>query len=222
MNNIILSKSSLLKEASADRVLFCCGIFLAAAEIYKQLYLFYIVNGRSYDWWFFPFQLCSLPMYLCLAFPFIPSCRLKTALCTFVQDYGLLGGIGALIVPEGFCHIHWSLTLHGYVWHILLIFIGLLICRTGRSCMTLKGFACTIPPFLFFCLVATIINLLAPGHGRADMFYISPYTYSSQPLFHTLSARLGITVSNLLYLLTVIAGAAVIHFLLGHIPLRRQ
>lgn len=222
MNNIIFSKSPCVKQASTDRILFVCGILLGAAEIYKQLFLFYIINNRSYDWWFFPFQLCSLPMYLCLVLPFLPSCRQKTALYTFVQDYGLLGGIGALIVPDGFCHIHWTLTLHGYAWHILLIFISLLIRREGRSSMTWRGFAGTIPPFLLFCLVATAVNLLAPGHGQADMFYISPYTYSSQPLFHTLSLRLGITASNLLYLLTIIAGAAAVHFLLEHIPLRRQ
>ena len=48
------------------RLLFFCGVILAASEIYKQLFLYYVVNQEQYDWWYFPFQLCSLPMYFCL------------------------------------------------------------------------------------------------------------------------------------------------------------
>lgn len=52
-------------------VLSACGLILAVSEIYKQGFLYYIVNGEQYDWWYFPFQLCSIPMYLCLLLPFI-------------------------------------------------------------------------------------------------------------------------------------------------------
>lgn len=41
-----------------------CGIILAFGELYKQLFLYVIVNHGKYDWWYFPFQLCSTPMYL--------------------------------------------------------------------------------------------------------------------------------------------------------------
>jgi len=55
-------------EAFRLHLLFACGIFLAFSEVYKQLFLYYIENNRHYDWWYFPFQLCSLPMYLCPLF----------------------------------------------------------------------------------------------------------------------------------------------------------
>lgn len=211
MDNLFFPSLRSLTEAALDHILFVCGILLAFAELYKQLFLFYIINNKTYDWWFFPFQLCSLPMYLCLILPFLPSGRPKTGLYTFMQDYNLLGGIAALIMPEGFCHIHWTLTLHGYAWHILLILMGILIFVSGCSDLTGRGFRDTIPFFVLFCLIATAVNLLAPGHGRADMFYISPYTPSSQPVFHTLSLVLGIRTAHLLYLLTVLLGAFLIH-----------
>ena len=57
----------LLRKASdkANKIIiFSCGAFLAVCEVYKQLfYTFYIGEG-SYQWWIFPFQLCSVPMYL--------------------------------------------------------------------------------------------------------------------------------------------------------------
>ena len=60
-----------LAAGRRKHVLFVCGLILAASELYKQGFLYYIVNGRSYDWWYFPFQLCSVPMYLCLAVPLL-------------------------------------------------------------------------------------------------------------------------------------------------------
>lgn len=200
-----------LPDRTIDRILFGCGCFLAACEIYKQLFLYFVINQGQYDWWFFPFQLCSLPMYLCLAVPFLPSGRRKTALCTFMQDFNLLGGMAALVVPEGFLHIHWTLTLHGYVWHVLLVLMGILLGLSGRTDHSRKGFLDTLPVFGCACVIATLINVLAPGKGQADMFYISPYHPSSQFVFHGIALRLGILPAHLLYLATICAGGAVIH-----------
>lgn len=211
MNKYTLSWFRSLPDRSVDRVLFGCGVFLSGCEIYKQLFLYYIINDRCYDWWFFPFQLCSLPMYLCLMLPLLKKGRGKTALFTFMQDYNLLGGIAALIVSDGFRHIHWTLTLHGYVWHMLLVLIGIFIWLTGRSDLTARGFHDTAPVFFLSCSAAAVINVLAPGHGQADMFYISPYHPSSQPVFHTIALHLGILPANLLYLLTVFLGGFLIH-----------
>ena len=36
------------------RLLFFCGVILTASEIYKQLFLYYVVNQEKYDWWYFP------------------------------------------------------------------------------------------------------------------------------------------------------------------------
>lgn len=202
------------------RILLFCGLFLGACELYKQLFLYYIMNGRHYNWWFFPFQLCSLPIYLCLAIPFLKAGNTKTVLCTFLQDFTLLGGIAALVVPEGFSHIHWTLTLHGYVWHILLILIGLFVYLSGQTDLSRKGYLRTLPFFALCCAAATAINLAAPGRGEADMFYISPYHASVQPVFGALAERIGILPSHLLYLLTICLGAYLIHCLFAF--LKRQ
>mgnify|MGYP007130416603 CR=1 FL=1 len=59
-------------------------------------------NNHTYDWWYFPFQLCSVPMYLGLLLPAANSVpRLRSVFTVFIQDYGLLGGIMALLEPSG-------------------------------------------------------------------------------------------------------------------------
>ena len=211
MNKTIFSRLSCLPCRTVDHILFICGLFLAACETYKQLFLYFIINRGSYDWWFFPFQLCSLPMYLCLLLPFLKSRALKSTLFTFMQDYNLLGGIAALMVPEGFLGIHWTLSLHGYVWHIMLILIGIFIFLTKRSELSDRGFVRTVPVFVICCCMATLINIFAPGHGRADMFYISPYYPTTQIIFHDIALHIGIMPANLLYLLVICLGGYVVH-----------
>ena len=87
-------KSFRSRPAACVRLLFFCGLLLAVIELYKQLFLYWIVNDGCYDWWYFPFQLCSVPMYLCLLLP-LASQRLRPVFCTFIQDFGLLGGVMA-------------------------------------------------------------------------------------------------------------------------------
>lgn len=152
-------------------------------------------------------------MYLSLLLPFFKAGKVKTAICTFLQDFNLLGGLAALIVSEGFRGIHWTLTLHGYIWHLMLVFLGLFAFVCGQTDLSLKGYLRTLPVFFCGCLIASLINILAPGHGRADMFYISPYHPSTQPVFHEIALRIGILPANLLYLFTICLGAALLHLL---------
>ncbi len=194
-----------------NRLLFLCGLFLAVSEMYKQLFLYYVVNDKTYDWWYFPFQLCSIPMYLCLVLPLIRNSRVRTVLLTFLHDFGLLGGIMALAEPSGLLHPYWFLTLHGLLWHVLLIFIGLSIGFSRAYDTSLSGYAKTLPLLLFCCAIASIINVTAKPAGQADMFYISPFYPNNQIVFHEIAMTLGITAGNLIYLASVCFGGFLIH-----------
>lgn len=49
------------------RILLGVGLFLMFCEGYKLLFYYYVIGHGSFQWWVFPFQLCSIPMYLCVA-----------------------------------------------------------------------------------------------------------------------------------------------------------
>ena len=72
---------------------FYCGFLMLISEIWKQYCLTYIINDQTYNWWYFPFQLCSIPMYVCLILPWCYSPRIRGVLLVFLMDFGLLGGI---------------------------------------------------------------------------------------------------------------------------------
>lgn len=197
-------------EAFRLHLLFACGVFLAFSEVYKQLFLYYIENNRHYDWWYFPFQLCSLPMYLCLLLPFVPH-KYQRIFCTFMYNYNLLGAVMVFIDPSGLMHPYWTLTLHGFIWHILLIFIGLLIAFSRMVLPTAKGFWQSTVVFAVGCVIATIINVTSHPYGNADMFYITPYYATTQIVYSQIAAKFGIFAGNTVYVFSIILGAWLLH-----------
>lgn len=201
-------------DASLQKRLFFTGIFLAVSELFKQFFLYFAVNGSQFDWWYFPFQLCSVPMYLALFLPLV-SAKYQAVFLTFIQDFGLLGGVMALLEPSGLLHPYLLLTLHGLVWHFLLIFMAL-SCAVWRSeGKKNAGFPACLPLFILCCVLATAINILSHPYGNADMFYISPYYPNGQIVFHQISLHIGVLAGNLLYLLSVIFGGWVCHHITG-------
>ena len=196
-----------------DRIMLISGLILLIGEVYKQLMNYFIVNDHLYDWWIFPFQLCSLPMYLCPLLPFIHNAKRHRILCTFLLDFNMMGAIATFIDPSGIFHPYWTLTLHGIFWHLMLIFIGFVILFSHEADLSKKGFIQTLPLFGCFCLLAEIFNCILHQFSSANLFYISPWEISTQLLFGDIDRLLGRPVGIALYILAMIAGALLIHCL---------
>ena len=194
-------------------ILFSCGVLLALMELYKQAFLYVIEFHGHFDWWYFPFQLCSIPMYTCLAAPLLHSEKTLRRAATFLQDFGLLGGIMALAVPPGLMHPYWTMTLHGFLWHFTLLFLGLLSCMSGIAGHERRDYMDILPFFFLCCVIACVINIAAGPTADADMFYISPFHPSSQPVFHEIACTAGIFWGNLLYVVSMTVGAFLFHII---------
>ena len=205
------------------RGIFIFGIVFLSLEILKQSYLHFIVYDGGYDIWYLPFQLCSMPIYLCLLFGIIYWGKNDTygkisrgglSLMTFLRDFGLMGGIMALVVREGFVfEDHIILTAYGYVWHIGMIVLALYIFFTGVSNSDWNGFVDSLIVFGITALIAFGMNIGLHKYGDCDMFYISPYHLSSQPIFHDIDGIVGRPFGIIIYLVSMIIGAFICHLL---------
>lgn len=201
------------------------------SEIWKQLTLTFMLGHGTYNWWYLPFQLCSIPMYLLLAYPWIRRELARQALLSFLMCYGLMGGIAVFADTSGLQYPLESLTIHSYTWHILLILIGIsagiVYCR-GLSAGSRDKFifsrvltrAFPFSPFLHStliylacCLIAEILNLSLDRFGTINMFYINPDYKMQQIVFRDLLPFIGNTASIFLYIAACIFGAFLLYLI---------
>lgn len=208
------------------KILSICGWVLVILEVYKQLFLYHIVNGGAYDWWFFPFQLCSVPMYLCILLPFVAR-SFRNGFMTFMAGYTFVSAIAALIYPEDFLRSYAVLTMHGFIWHGILLFISTLIILSGAVDSGAGSLLRATALFAFFCFVAVVFNmatvpLIREGlpHKYAAMFYLDPYHLSVQPLVGSIQKAAGIPAGLILYSLAIAAVSSAVILLSGKIRLR--
>lgn len=209
----------------SGRLLFLCGIIMLSSEIWKQFTLTFLLGGGQYNWWYFPFQLCSIPMYLLIAYPWIRRETLRRVILSFLMCYSLLGGIAVFADTSGLHYPLASLTIHSYLWHIALILIGIsagfLFFRTFRRPSftrrkeALHAFAGSTGLYFHCCGAAELFNLIFGRFGTINMFYINPAYQMQQIVFSDLSVLIGNNLSILLYMAATVFGAFLL-FLLWH------
>ena len=193
-------------EKANKILLFSIGIFLVVCEVLKQFFYYYVIGNGSYQWWIFPFQLCSVPMYLLLFVPFIKNKKVQGWFYNFLATYNLVGGFVSMIEQSGLSHPYWFLTMHAYIWHLMLVFIGFYLVGSKRACKSFKDLIPAIIVFVCLCGVAQIINIIFREHHLA-MFYISPFQPTPLFIFNSIEAKIGWVGNMIVYMIALTLGA---------------
>lgn len=165
-------------QRTLDWILFGTGAFLILTEIYKQLFYAYVIADGGYTWWIFPFQLCSIPMYLTVLLPFVKNEKSKQGIYDFLMSFSFLSGLIAFVEPSGILLEYAPLTFHSLTWHMTLVFIGLLIAMSGLGGKSRADFKGAVRVYLWLCFIAFTINVavltfIAPDSG-INMFFVGP------------------------------------------------
>lgn len=212
---------------TSDILFFVCGIIMLISEIWKQLVLTFIIGVGSYNWWYFPFQLCSIPMYVLLAYPWLHRKNARLTLLAFLMCYCLLSGIAVFADTSGLHYPLPALTVHSYLWHIFLILLGItagityirqllsdkkkaLFSRALSAAFPLRPFIYCSCLYLACCLIAELLNLSLDEFGTINMFYINPDYRMQQVVFRDLLPILGNAGAILLYIASTVLGAFLI------------
>lgn len=167
-----------VKERTLDRVVFCTGIGFFLLEWYKQLFHFFVLGNGTYDFSVFPFQFCSLPLYICLTAPMLGR-RAKRACYRFLALFGTVGGYLVMGYPSLPGTL--SMCIHSMLWHTFMIALGVYL-LIGLPCngSWRRDWLPAAGMFLFFFAVATTLNLLLGPIARdagsvLNLFYMSPF-----------------------------------------------
>ena len=193
-------------ERALLRLIHITGAVMLLLEAWKQWFSFRYVFGGQVNLWFFPWQLCSMAMYCAFFVPFFKR-RFQNTLLVFLSTFSFFAAIIALVVPSDMLRPYILLTVHGFLYHGLMIVLALAAMLTVFRREDVK-FAPAVRLFLAMAAVAEIINvashsLIGDIHREPNMFYITPYYESTQVVLHDIAVALGIPAEIIIYLTAI-------------------
>lgn len=210
----------LLRKQPEDKLAKLIGILgalMLLAEIGKQWFVrrYVYPNGAT---WFFPWQLCSIAMYASFPVPFLRG-KARDALLVFLSSFSLLAAAVALLVPGDMLRPQIALFCHSFTYHFVMVAESI-----AAGCILAKRekrapFFPALVIFLVTAAVSEVVNVLCHTFWGdrlpvANMFNITPYHPTTQPIFHQIAVSLGILPEILIYLGVIILGSWGIYMLI--------
>ncbi len=212
------------KDRSFRGVCFAAWVILVLFETYKQINFSFNYNGGEpywdYQWYAFPFQLCSAPIYI-LPFVFLSKegTRVRLATVAFMATYVLFAGIAVMFYPVSVFIGTIGINVQTMVWHGTQVILGCFFLSRYRKELSLRFFARGIVVFLIMVGVAVALDLIIPSFTDEtfNMFYISPKFPSTLPILSLLYGEEPVIPWAVFFLLYLVAYtiAAFLIYLLG-------
>ena len=183
---LILATAALLcvfhRQDKPDRVrkvVLTVAIIVTVLEIYKQIN-FSFGSGTTFDyqWYAFPFQFCSTPMYVGLLAGMIKKGKLHDALCAYLATYAMFAGLITMCIPNDIYTGTIGINIQTSVCHGSMITVAIYLFYSGHVKLHQKTILKAIPVFACTMGIAMILNEIAYRSGLEEnfnMFYISPH-----------------------------------------------
>ena len=170
----------------------------------------------DYQWYAFPFQLCTMPIYLCIICMFLKKCKLRDSLLSFVAYTTILGSIASAIIPDALFVSEALINLHAMWLHLGSLVVSIYLLMSGEVKINLKSLLRAITVFIIIALVANILNIVVYNSGilngeTFNMFYISPYFESTLPVFNTIYMSVPYPVFLAIYIVALSLGSYIIY-----------
>ncbi len=207
------------EERYIDKVVFITSVTAIVLEVYKQInYTFSVQDGvivADYQWYAFPFQFCSMPMYVGLLASLLKKGRVKNALYAFLGTYGLFAGLCVMIYPNDvFCSIL-GINIQTMICHGSMVAIGIYLLYSGRVKPAHKTALKAMAVFAIAVGTAAILNELAFLVGIVptetfNMFFISPHCEPSLPVYSLVQSVVPFPFCLIIYILAFSLAAYII------------
>ena len=169
----------------------------------------------DFQWYAFPFQLCTMPLYICLIALFLKKCKLRDYLLSFMGYITILGSIATVVRPHDVFVSDLLIDIHTMYLHAGSLVVSVYLLMSREVEINLKGFFRAVVTFIAFCAIANIMNIVVYNSGilngeTFNMFYISPYFVSSLPVFDTIYNAVPYLVFLVIYVVALSLGGGII------------
>ena len=196
-------------ESRTRRVVVIVAVVSILLEVYKQIcFNFDLVDGASvyhgYEWYAFPFQFCSMPMYVGLLCGLVKNRRIQDSLYAFLATYSVFAGLCVMAYPAQVFVGTLGINLQTMFCHGSMITVGIYLLATGKVKTEHKTILKAMPVFLVGMVMAIIMNEIAYACGvfetnTFNMFYINPHCPSTLPIYSMIHGKLPFPVCVLIY-----------------------
>lgn len=209
------------KDESPQRVrnvVFGVAVAVLVLEIYKQInYTFGYGDGITvdYQWYAFPWQFCSTPMYVGLLAGIIRKGKVHESLCAFLATYSIFAGVCVMLYPVSVFIGTIGINIQTMICHGSMITVGVYLLYSGYVKLEHKTILKAIPVFASTVLIAMILNEAAHLSGLLEtdtfnMFFISPYCDPSLPVYSTVQEMVAYPWCLIIYIAAFTAAAYLI------------
>ena len=190
------------------KVVLTVAIVVTILEIYKQInYSFSYENGISFDfeWYAFPWQFCSMPMYVGLLAGLTRKGRFHEAMCAFLATYSIFAGVCVMIYPNDVFIGTVGINIQTMICHGSMITIGAYLLGSGYVKLQHKTILKALPVFAAGLLIAVIANEVAYYTGLLEtdtfnMFFVSRHCEPSLPVYSLVQAVVPYPWSLIIYI----------------------
>ena len=195
---IALTTLLILRFRSADervvrRIMLVAWLLMVVGEVYKQIvYTWEVSDGiivRDFQWYAFPFQFCSTPMYVLPFAIFLPEGRVRDAFLAFLGTFSLFGGLAVYAYPADVFISTIGVNIQTMLHHGLQVVIGVYLATRYYKKLNFRYYLKGLAVFAMLVLVAMAMNvgvhhaLVANGIDETfNMFFISPYHECTLPV----------------------------------------
>ena len=205
-------------DKTLRRILFAFWIVIVILEVYKQIVFSMHSDGVTaewrYQWYAFPFQFCSTPIYLLPILVFAKDCKFRNAVMAYMVTFSLFAGLVVMIYPgDVFIEII-GINIQTMVHHGLQLVIGVFLAAHNRHHLNKRFFAWAMSAFVVLCAVAlglnTVMHYAKPDVGF-NMFYISPFQNCTLPVLSEVYAKAPYPVFLIVYVLGFTLVATIVY-----------
>ena len=192
------------------------AITVIILEIYKQVnYSFSYEGGKilaDYQWYAFPFQFCSTPMYVGLLAGLTKPGKFHDTLCAYLATFAVFAGGAVMLLPGDVFISTIGINIQTMICHGSMVSVGVYLLQSGYVKREHKTILKALPLFAVCVLIAAIMNDMAylTGLLKTDvfnMFFISPYCDPHLPVYSLVQQFVPYPLCLFIYILGFAAAA---------------
>ncbi len=200
------------------------GIIAFILEALKQIVWSFNYDSLTslvtwdFQWYAFPFQLCTTPIFVTIICLFLKKSKVRDALLSYMAFFTIWGSLMTMILPDS-CFVETTLVnVHTMFLHCGSFVVSVYLLITKEIKINKKNLLYSFIVFIFFVYLAELLNIVMYNlrilNGETfNMFYISPYFTTHLPVFNYLQENLPFLIYLLLYIIILSIGAFIVYLI---------